>query len=350
MVEVFLDNTIRAINEHKPDILHLGGDWLDRPISLTSASASHVLDAMNIIVGVCAKKGITLWVLQGTGSHDGTQGLNWGPLAKAYPELNFRYFDEVDIVREFDMDILVIPDSVIPDFRKCEAVIRAKMIERGIDKVDFGVTHGMYLHHAEAAGYHAEGHDHMFYSSITRMVILNGHIHRPGLHCKVLDGGSFNRLRQGENHPKGAFIITLYPEDDDWEALFLENKDAAIFNSYELVNQDANELLDELRPKLSELKGLDIFIRLHYHESVPIRAVERILAEEYDHIVFDTVPNSKAIEAKRAQEEIVLSNLMPEGIHPKTVVPLTMDKLERLKIKFTPLHETILKEIRDAVT
>ncbi len=349
MVERLLQWTTYGIYEHKPDVLALGGDWFDRPTSFTSKAGVHILDAMSMLCSICEQRGIALWVLKGTGTHDGTQNDNWKPIAAGFKNLQFRIFDTVGVTTEMGLNILTIPDSTIPNHHKCELEVRRTMAEAGLTTVDLMLSHGMFTHHVENSGFKVEAHDSEFYNSIIDIVGLNGHVHTPSLYGKILTGGSFDRLRQGENHAKGLHIVEIDKTANTFSATFIENKDAAIFNSYEVMGLDPNKEIAHLSSIVSTLSADDIYVRLHYHKDVPIRAIERELVERFPDVVFDSTPNQKAIDALRKEREIELTADIPEGISRDTLIDLVGEKFTRMEKEFTPNHKSILKEIRDGI-
>lgn len=337
---------LRAIREHEPDAVVLGGDWFDRPTSMTSTAGVAILDAMMFLVSLCHSRGIALRVLKGTGTHDGVQNDNWKPLADKYPRLDFAYYKDVDVINDLGgFNILTIPDSTIPNHHKCEMEVRAKMAERGLKTVHLGITHGMYTHHLAEAGFKVEAHDSEYYASIIDIVCLNGHIHTPSLHDVFLTGGSTDRDRQGENHAKGIHLVTINKAEGTFTATFIENEDAAVFNSYEITDADPTIAVDRLSPIFDRLTHPDTFVRLHYHADVPIRAIEKKLTELYPKIRFDSVPNDKAVKELKKKRELELAEDIPEGITPDTLVPLMGEKFGRLKLEFTDEHKRILQEL-----
>lgn len=347
MTQRLLNLITDAVLKNQVDVMLMGGDWFDRPTSFTSKAGVYILDAMSSIIDICHRHKIKLRILKGTGCHDGIQNNNWVPLAARRDGLDFKLYDEVDVFSDLGFTILTIPDSTIPNHHKCEVAVRTKMVELGIDKVDLAFTHGMFTHHLKDAGYEVEAHDSEYYNSLLDIVCLNGHIHLPGLWNRILTGGSTDRLRQGENHAKGIHLVKIDRKTKKFEAVFFENRLAATFNSYDVTSMDPNEAIDKLIPVLDTLPKTDVFIRLHYVLDVPIRTIDKALSEKYPHISFDSVPNSKAIEALRSNTEVVLARDVPEGISPDTLIPLVGGKFARMDIEFTPAHMAVLEGIRD---
>lgn len=348
MVQRFMRLMMTTINEHQPDALVLGGDWFDRPTSFTSKAGVQILSAMSMLLAVCNRKGIAVRVLKGTGTHDGVQNENWKPLAAVYKNLDFKVYNDVDIINDLGgMNILTIPDSTIANHHKCEVRVRELLVERGLESVDMGITHGMYTHHLEEAGFKVDAHDSTFYSSIVDILTLNGHIHRPSLYLNILTGGSTDRLRQGENHPKGIHVVDIDKEAKSFKATFIEQTEAAIFNSYDVMNEHVDVAIERLSEQLSRLDAEDMYVRLHYRADVAIRPIRDKLAEMYPNIVFDSVPNAKDVEAIREKRELEMMADIPQGLSPSNTIELFKEKFERTSMKYTDAHERILRGIVD---
>ncbi len=347
MVERVITILIDNIIEHHPHILLIGGDWFDRPTSFQSKAGVHISAAIATVVAVCSDYNVILLVVKGTGCHDGTQGENWISAASNYKKLTFRYYDTVDVFSAFGFNILTIPDSTIPNHHKCEVAIRTKLAELNLETVDIGFTHGEYTHHAWYDRNKIEVHSTEYYSSIVDIVILNGHMHTPHLEDKILDGGSTERLRQGESEPKGIHLVTINKEAKTFEALFIENKAAAIFDSYNVTEVDPTKAVEILSAKLVGLDRPDVYIRLCYMDEVPIRAIVKSLEKLYPNIIFDDMPDKKVAEALKRKRDLVLASTLPVGISPGTFIPLMQEKFKSINIKFTAKHLKELEELRD---
>lgn len=339
-----------CIRNDKPDAVVLGGDWFDRPTTMTSKAGVVILHGMTTLAKWCHVNKIALRVVKGTGTHDGTQNENWKPIAGTFDGLDFKVYDTVDVFSDLGFNVLTIPDSTIPNHHKCQMEIRRKLAEKGLEKVDLGFTHGMFTHHLEDAGYLVEAHDSDFYNSITDIVILNGHVHKPSLWESILTGGSCDRLRQGENHPKGIHLVTIDKQDKSFTAKFIENKDAAIFNSYDIMEENPDVAVMRLQEPLAALRASDIYVRLFYRSGVSIRPIESKLREQFPNIVFDCVPNAKDAEQMRKERELLFSKeKIPMDISNKSLIGLFEDKFKRMKVEFTEEHRKVLEEIRDVV-
>lgn len=332
------------------DLLLFGGDWFDRPTGMQSPAGIAILRTMTIILAYAKQHGIAVRVLKGTGSHDGVQNENWKSLAEAHPTLDFAVYNDVDIVNEFGFDILVIPDSTIPNHAKCELEVRRLLLERKLTKVQLAFTHGMFTHHLKDAGYVVEAHDSDYYSSIISIVCLNGHIHKPSLYDIFQTGGSTDRTRQGENHPKGVHVVDINFVSETFEVTFFENKEAAIFNSYDITGTDVDVEVARLAEKLRELKGPEVFIRLFYNLGVSVRPIEDKLSEMFPNIVFDAVLNEKAMNKLQEERRVVLEKDIPTGMTPDNTLEMFLDKFNRDSLEFTPFHETVLEEIVNGIS
>lgn len=341
---------LTSIQKEKPDAVVFGGDFFDRPTVMTGSGGKDIIMAMVAICGACARRGIPLRVVNGTGSHDGTQNDHWKSVAKAYSDLDFKLYTEIDVINDLGYNILIIPDGVMRDHKKIELTVRAKLIEKGLTKVDMMFSHGMFTHHLDDIGIPMECHDSDYYNGIIDIIGLNGHIHRPSLYGRILTGGSTDRFRQGENHPKGLHVVDIDRANKSFKAKFIENIEAAIFNSYDIDNTGVDASIDRLTPVLGALEASDIYVRLHYRPGVSIRPIESALIKRFPKIIFDSVPNEKEAKKARAEMQVNLRKNFEFNATTDLFGELLEEKFARSNLEFTDKHRSVLKGIMNGIT
>jgi len=168
-------------------------------------------------------------------------------------DIDFKYIDSVYIEHlvDEDIDILYVPDEVNHKASTTLKEVKNLMNEKNLDTVHLAVMHGQFPFQLPNIKLESS-HDENAYSELVSGYIVIGHIHKHNYSGKIIAQGSFDRLVHGEEEDKGGVIITLNKYgDSSW--IFLKNKYAKIYNTYDYTNENAEvvkERLDE------DLKGL----------------------------------------------------------------------------------------------
>jgi len=156
-----------------------------------------------------------------------------------------KYFDSITIEVFKDLDgltVMYVPDNMsdkTPDQIWEQALTVLSSNE--LDKVDLIAFHGgFYFQLPEKGRKHA--HMEERWRTIVKYGIFSGHIHIPCAWENVIfSNGSFDRIRHGEEHAKGAWIIDLDLTKETMITKFWENKKAMPYRSIKINIDDLPE-------------------------------------------------------------------------------------------------------------
>lgn len=319
------------------DAIFIVGDFFDQIAVLPDPNVSLVKAWIVRFLKMCARRHITIFVLEGTPKHDRGQNKLFTELVElAEIPVQLHYITQLEIFHwsEFGVDILFVPDewssgqwasSTIETQRE----VKALMAQKGLEKVDFSFIHGAMDYHLKVVKKHLV-HDPNFYRSITRYQTWMGHIHTPDNRDRILMNGSFDRLNHGEEHPKGHWRCVTQP-NGDYTATFMENKGAAIYKTIWLKNPDVDISMTEVREGIEGLpKGAHVRIRAD--RGHPVIAGLETLRREYPHIHFK--PKTDTEEEEKALDQAMVDDELNLGIEitPNNVVGLVDIKLDAMGI------------------
>ena len=309
-VDVMISRLIRHFVRYIKtlDMLVINGDWYDRPIPHDSREA-HAISILNsLIIRECAKHDVVLRVMRGTPGHDGDQCQNFVTLYEALKlhmeeleqTLDFKYHDTLTIETIDGIgSCLFLPDK----FGSCPSdaydQIYQKLQALKMEQVDFIFLHGGFEYQLPySSEAHPSHHDSEAYLDITRNRLFNNHIHTPSIHDRLLGPGSFDRIRHGEEHPKG-WLIYEYDEKDpiNGEAIFMENKEASLFKTLHITDNSIDAAAEQIDVIIGE-GYKNGFIRLIVPESHPLLKHLKPLQQRYKSFVIKVEKSSlKKIKA-----------------------------------------------------
>jgi len=236
------------------NMIILAGDVYDRLLTNGGSTNKAIIRWLIKLALYCKKNNIKLRILEGTPSHDWKQCSTLDVVLKDLNiDIDFKYIDSVYIEHlvDEDIDILYVPDEVNHKASTTLKEVKNLMNEKNLDTVHLAVMHGQFPFQLPNIKLESS-HDENAYSELVSGYIVIGHIHKHNYSGKIIAQGSFDRLVHGEEEDKGGVIITLNKYgDSSW--IFLKNKYAKIYNTYDYTNENAEvvkERLDE------DLKGL----------------------------------------------------------------------------------------------
>lgn len=333
------------------DILILGGDWTHSLLSFSGETPGEIFRFMTSLLRWCVQHDIVVRVLKGTPSHDWDQN-EW--FIRANEEGNvgcdIKYFNTVCIERmdRFGIDVLYVPDEWRNGPEDAWEDVDRCMIELGIECVDVAVVHGTFEHHLPE---HVKTHKHSCsaYESITRYIVLIGHIHTHSICGKLATNGSFDRTAHGEEEPKGLQYVTLLPKGGT-KIRFVENKYATTFKTIFVIDTDIGKALDHIDKEMAGL--VDGNIRLRVPEDSEINNCYSEIRAKYSNFSWT---KEKAIDAKA--KEKIQSNIKMGFDRDKSVtvtrdniLPLLQNELLDLDDDLKNLVINKLKEVTTYVS
>jgi len=236
------------INGDEIDILNISGDFFEKLLSLDSKDA---LDGIGFGIELgkyCIKHNIKLRILKGTPYHDRNQ-LNMLMLVydETMPKLDVRYYDKLSVDYDCGQTILYLPDEWKPTANETYLDIIKIMQENNIDIFDSIVMHGSFKHSLNM-GDDAVKHDEQNFLNICKGFIVSGHIHKHMVYSRIITPGSFERLRFGDESPKGVVLTREYHNPENNIMTFIENKHATIYKTLFAKSTTMQDFMVEVLP------------------------------------------------------------------------------------------------------
>lgn len=240
------------------DILFINGDFFDTLILFDDHGFDPLYDLILNLFALCDKHKIILRIMQGTWLHDRAQLQRLETFYhKALFSFDFRYINGIDLeeitVRDRAIRVFFVPDSL--PFTQSDDIARVvddRLVEEEWESVDYGCMHGFFdftfpkgVKQDNVVVYKA----HQF--PFVKKLIDVGHVHQHRIYAKqsdnepdVISNGSFDRSCHGDEMPKGCVRVWDYP--DHYTAQFIENKDAAVFDTLTFGADDTTESIREV--------------------------------------------------------------------------------------------------------
>lgn len=203
-------------------------------------------------------------ILAGTASHDWEQPFMF-ELLKPIDSPYIKYVDTltVEYMEAFKIHVLYVPDN-FGNKPKVEIYNDAVKLlqEHNLTQVDFIFFHGTFDFQLPLIGnLNGNGFDSKAWSELASKIILSGDIHTPSSKHNIYCSGSFDRLRHGEMHPKGAYEVLF--NETSCIPTFIENRYAMIWDTIELLpNTTAKQLVSTLDDYLDNISMPGAHIRV----------------------------------------------------------------------------------------
>lgn len=256
----------------KIDLMVIAGDLFDRLLTLDYPALAEFDWFFALLLTECSQKNCKLRVLEGTPSHDRGQSsrietilslIKHQPDFKYVKDLYLEYFDT------WDMSCLYIPDEYKPKTEDTLDEVKALLKSRNLSQVDVAFMHGQFGYQIPGAISGIPIHDQAEYEKLVKGRIFIGHVHTHSQCGKIVAQGSFDRLKHGEEEPKG-FVIAKYNEKKDrWFIDFIENKEARKYLSVDISNMGLNEVYQYLAEYLKTIPA-NSAIRLQAGSNHPL--------------------------------------------------------------------------------
>lgn len=207
------------------------GDVFDRLLPFGSDDSVLIANFFRWLDGFADSFELKVIVLNGTVSHDYFQNR----LLKHYfVKTPFLFVDSMAIHNVDGLNVLFIPDDLPQTHIKQQEMVLKLMQEKGIEKLDMAIMHGMFKHHIDIAS--VPSFDDDFFLDIVKHYIIIGHNHTHKVFKRIITPGSFSRLVHGEEEPKGGLYIEVCEPMGD-RYVFLENKNAMIFKTVNMIGE-----------------------------------------------------------------------------------------------------------------
>lgn len=252
-----LDKFFITYNKYikKVNMIIIAGDTYDRLLTNGGTTDKLITKWLIKLSLYCQKNGIKLRILEGTPSHDWKQCSTLDIVLKDFNiDIDFKYVSSLYIEHlvEEDIDILYVPDELNHKASTTLKEVKELMKDKNLSTVDLAVMHGQFPFQLPNIILESS-HDEDEYSKLVDGFIVIGHIHKHNYNGKIIAQGSFDRLAHGEEEDKGGIIVTLNKYgDNSW--VFLKNKYAKIYNTYDYTHLDADSVKKELEKDLKILQ------------------------------------------------------------------------------------------------
>lgn len=334
-----------------PDLklILIAGDFWDDTVHVSDRVITDVLVFWHLFCKWCIYKGITVRLLEGTPRHDRQQNrLLVTYTEQNFPELDFKFFDDikVEIHQKLNLSLLYIPDECRPtaDQVYLDACHEVHTVH-GLDQVDIGVMHGMFQYQLGTIPMNHKVYREDQWLQLVRGFITIGHIHNRSFYERIFAQGSFDRLRHGEEEPKGAYYFQEKGKGE-WIPIFIENKYAKIYKTF-TIKKPLEESLPKLEKDLSHLPK-ESHVRIKAKTGHPILESLPELRKRFPFLIFtkdfdDKEKPKKAAEIfKQVHRETVILNkstinqAILDEIQVKT--PITVAQQNHLNELLNKLH------------
>lgn len=351
---------IAALNKAIPDdhetsnldIIFLAGDVFDGLLTFPEDSVSEILLWFERLLRICGKYQIILRVLEGTPSHDRGQSKNFEALHRSmHFDTDFKYVDTLSIeyIEKFKIHVLYVPDEWDKETENTLEQVKALMHERNLDKVDFAIMHGNFEYQLPSAAKNAPRHNSQEYLNLVKHYIFIGHIHTFSCLDRIIAQGSFDRISHGEEEPKGYVKATVNLETNERNFFFIENKDARIYKTIQLLTNNLDENLEIIKARVKDLPN-NACVRIKADKTNPLLSNMNILVAMYPTITWtknvisddDQVLSDSLIEIE--------SEYTPITVNKSNIISLLLDRMKTKAIDhdvFTiaekQLHEIVNK-------
>lgn len=314
----------------KTDMVLFGGDFMEDQVDFPNTDAQRVLRWGSEFLDQAHEANpdmIAVW-LEGTSSHDRGQPKHF--LSVAPKGMDVRYVDTlcIHVYEKLDnLSIMYVPDNMGTMTTDAIWELALKVLkDNSMDQVDIIALHGGFDFQLHSAARH-KGHLLERWETITRHVILAGHIHTPVQKGKLHTSGSFDRVAHGEEHPKGGLVVTLDKASEKCEVEFYENKNALPYLTMETTPDVepgalATKIVEFIRskkmPPFSQLK-------IRGGTSTVVNPVVDVLSKEFpmigfmtdneankDHLLEDEIYEQQEYEGVTLNRENLAASLTPE--------------------------------------
>lgn len=323
------------------DVIFFEGDIWHKLVNYNSETVGEVRRFFLYLFRLCAKYNIVIRSVEGTGIHDWKQSFDLVELNRDLKtKADFRHVADVEIEYHagLGIHILYIPDEFRTDANETWKIVRERMLLKNLDQVDFILMHGMFHHQApDVIKHHINIHDLDKYSSIVRFFIMIGHFHLMSRMGKCLAAGSFDRISQGEESPKGHFRGIVHV-NGECEAYFIENAHAKLY-----ITIPCHGLKETLNKHIESylVKYPDAEFRIRAYKNDDAIVNSKIVAARYPIYNFAFKADDNPDIAKQKKEILEqVNNVVRVNLDEDTLRTLMA---ERLKGKFPQQSELCLK-------
>lgn len=235
-------------NISKADRVVIVGDLFDRLLDFPADVITPIQLFMAMLIRKCEKYNTQLRVLEGTPGHDREQNKHFINIKEMLDSsVDLMYVRDVFIEHDIKSDkyFLYIPDEFRPTAAETYTVVLERLAELNIKQVDYAYIHGFTDLQVPKM---VDAHNYETYSKIVKHAMFVGHDHHPRNYEKLFVQGSTDRLRQGEEEDKGAWLVV--EKDNKLSSTFLINKGAAKYLTFHCKDMSEDNYLSIIETRL----------------------------------------------------------------------------------------------------
>lgn len=333
------------------DYLILAGDVFDHIEHIPSNEFALVMGWISKLLDMCYRRDIRLRILEGTPSHDRKQSHVFVEMAKAKGDQSpdVRYFQDlcIDYEEEFDFNVLYVPDEYHPDHDVIWELVCDRLREKGLDSVEVGVMHGS-MDFQVPAFRNIRCHDSNRYLSIVKWFVTIGHEHVRSNKQHIYAQGSLERLKHGEEDPKGHYRFRVNKASNEVHATFIVNKRAMPFRKVNVAGMAYEDALEKVTVVADKMLSIDNnwqrfkvagFIRIDISTELYTHGLFQACQEKYPDIKWS---KENVKDVKEEQLDNIENNAMDFSL--SDVEPLTVTSLPSLienKLKDLPKYSNL---------
>lgn len=299
--EEIIDNLNRYFDHFSPksrfaklDLLFIAGDLFDTLVEFSNRDVHAALFWLSRLIDFCGRQKIKLRILEGTPSHDHRQSKTAEILVSLMDtKVDFKYIDTLHIehVKDLGLHILYMPDEITASAELTLQHVRQLLTENQLEQVDIGIFHGCFTYQMNG---HVTNqcHDEAAYLSIVRYFINIGHFHTFSTYERIIAEGSFDRLKHGEEEPKGGVLCHL-SKTGEYTYSFIENPFAKLFKTIDIRGQDLDKAFNRLDKLLLTIPD-NSHIRIKAAKDHPIYVAFEEVKKRYPMYVFTKMSDDEA--------------------------------------------------------
>ena len=268
------------------DVIFIAGDFFDRNLYLSFDGVSEIQIFIRYLIRLCEEHNIVLRLLEGTPSHDWKQGCMFTQIHELIEsKCDFKWVENLSIeyIESLDINVLYVPDEWEHDPNDTWKQVQGLLHDRGIDKVQFSIMHGMFEFQIPA---HINISHHLSerYLGITEHYVNIGHHHTQRQHKRVTVNGSFDRLCHGEEGAKGHYRIKINVNGTGVDELtFVENECATKFITINCLDMSLSDTMDSLKERVEKLPNHS-HVRIIARAGSEVAAAKRELEHMWEHV------------------------------------------------------------------
>lgn len=341
--EIFSKKLLSKIN-----MLFLAGDVFDRLLQLDYPALPEIDTWIARLLIECQKAGVLLRVLEGTPSHDRGQNERFETIYGLIDsKTDFKYVKELSIenIPAFNCNVLYVPDEWRADNAQTFAEIQELLKKNSLKQVDLVIMHGQFEYQLPIKLDRAVVHDEQAFTKIAKVAIFVGHIHTHSRSGKIIAQGSFDRLRHGEEEPKGYVWASI--KSDRISVEFIENKNARIYKTVKVYGLDIQSTLDKIEKELKKLTDYAC-LRIEGEPGHAIFANFFELQRRFPNVTFTKLPKDKKTgEAIALPDNNEFAKWQPIDINKDNIVSLLINRLPK-KLESSDV-EYIKQQIKEAL-